>query len=82
MNCLQLISMIDYEGLNSMDAGSLPKNINNLDDYRVSFMVTLSGCLRIIVKEMQVITEWTWCAHNGSLEAAGVYLVNNLSQKW
>lgn len=71
--------MIDYEGLNSMDTGRLPKNIDNLNDYRASFMVTLSRCLRIIVKEMQVITEWTWCVHNGSLEAAGVCLVNNPS---
>lgn len=81
MNCLQLISMIDCESLNGMNTGTLPENIDNLNDYLASFMVTLSGCLRLIVKETQVIMEWTWCVHKGSLEAAGVFVVNNLSWK-
>lgn len=69
------------EDLNGMGTGSLPKNTDNLNDYLASFMVTLSDCLRKIIKETQVITEWIWCVQNGSLEAAGVYLVNNLSRK-
>lgn len=80
-NCLQPISMIDCEDLNGMGTGSLPKNTDNLNDYLALFMVTLSGCLRKIIKETQVIIEWTWCVQNGSLEAAGVYFINNLSWK-
>jgi len=49
--------VIDYEGLNGVDTGGLPRDIDNLNDYLASLMVTVSGCLRIIVKETQVVTE-------------------------
>ncbi|KAJ7402699.1 hypothetical protein BTVI_83965 [Pitangus sulphuratus] len=34
----KLISMIDYEDVNGMDIGTLPKNIDSLNDYVASFM--------------------------------------------